>query len=169
MSPLEELDRCILPALERPPCLVSFSGGRDFSAVFAVAARLARRAGLPLPIPATIRFRTADRSAEDDWQARVVAHAELADWVRIEVDDELDCLGPVATPANTVGSIFEITQSHIRKNSNGQSCIFDKRLGEPDFHSLIPIANCSESPLSLSADSTARRSRSRAAPSPRVP
>ncbi len=98
-SPLEALERRILPALERPPCLVSFSGGRDSSAVLAVAARLARRNGLPAPVPATLRFRGAERSAEDEWQEHVVAHVEVADWVRIEAEHELDCLGPVATQA----------------------------------------------------------------------
>jgi Asparagine synthase len=98
-SPLEALERRILPALERPPCLVSFSGGRDSSAVLAVAARLARRNGLPAPVPATLRFRGAERSAEDEWQEQVVAHVEVADWVRIEAEHELDCLGPVATQA----------------------------------------------------------------------
>ena len=40
------LEAAVLPALQRPPCLVSFSGGRDSSAVLAVAADVARRHGL---------------------------------------------------------------------------------------------------------------------------
>ncbi len=42
----------------------------------------------------------------------------------------------------SVGSVFELTQQ-IRKNGNGQWCVFDKRLGEPDYWAMIPIANCS--------------------------
>lgn len=95
-SPLAALETVIRPALERTPCLVSFSGGRDSSAVLAVATSLARREGLPLPIPATNRFPAAPGSEEADWQERVVRHLELEDWLRLEHDDELDCVGPVA-------------------------------------------------------------------------
>jgi asparagine synthetase B (glutamine-hydrolysing) len=95
-APLAALEKVIRPALERAPCLVSFSGGRDSSAVLAVAAALARREGFPLPIPATNRFPAAPETDETDWQERVVRHLGLPDWVRIEHDDELDCVGPVA-------------------------------------------------------------------------
>ena len=55
-SPLRAFERAVLPALRRGPCLVSFSGGRDSSAVLAVATGIARREGLPLPIPVTNVF-----------------------------------------------------------------------------------------------------------------
>jgi asparagine synthase (glutamine-hydrolysing) len=96
-EPIEAFERAILPALRRPPCIVSFSGGRDSSAVLAAAARIARREGLPLPIPSTNRFPAAKDSHESDWQERVVAHLGLEDWLRPEFTDELDCVGPVAT------------------------------------------------------------------------
>jgi asparagine synthase (glutamine-hydrolysing) len=96
-TPVAALERVILPALRRPPCLVSFSGGRDSSAVLAVATRLARRERLPLPIPATNRFPSVETSDESGWQERVVVHLGLSDWVRLEFDDELDCVGPYAT------------------------------------------------------------------------
>jgi asparagine synthase (glutamine-hydrolysing) len=96
-SPSEALDRAILPALECPPCLVSFSGGRDSSFVLAAAARLARREGLPLPVPTTLRFPAAAEAAESEWQERVVAHLRLDDWHRLVLADELDSVGPVAT------------------------------------------------------------------------
>jgi asparagine synthase (glutamine-hydrolysing) len=95
-SPLTALDDLIRPALERPPCLVSFSGGRDSSAILAAATRLARLESLPLPIPATIRFPNATTTEESEWQELVVAHLQLADWVRLEFEDELDLVGPVA-------------------------------------------------------------------------
>lgn len=95
-APVAALERVILPALRRPPCLVSFSGGRDSSAVLAVATRLARRERLPLPIPATNRF-PFEASDESEWQERVVAHLGLSDWIRLEFEDELDCVGPYAT------------------------------------------------------------------------
>jgi asparagine synthetase B (glutamine-hydrolysing) len=96
-SPLRALEIAMLPALRRPPCLVSFSGGRDSSAVLAVATATARCEGLPLPIPVTNVFPGAAATDESEWQERVVSHVGLEDWVRLEHDDELDCVGPVAT------------------------------------------------------------------------
>jgi asparagine synthase (glutamine-hydrolysing) len=96
-EPIDALERVVLSALRRPPCIVSFSGGRDSSAVLAVAVRVARREGLPLPIPSTNRFPVAKNSLESDWQERVVAHLGLDDWLKPEFTDELDCVGPVAT------------------------------------------------------------------------
>ena len=55
-SPRAALEAVVLRALLRPPCLVSFSGGRDSSLVLAIASDVARRHGLPLPVPATNRF-----------------------------------------------------------------------------------------------------------------
>jgi Asparagine synthase len=98
-TPLEALEAAVRPALERPPCLVSFSGGRDSSAVLAVAAAVARREGLPLPVPATNRFPEVPETAETDWQERVVGELGLDDWLRLEFGDELDCVGPIAGAA----------------------------------------------------------------------
>ena len=98
-SAVEALEHAIAPALERPPCLVSFSGGRDSSVVLAAAVRLARRLGLPEPVPATNRFRRAPAADESDWQERVVAHLGLCDWHVVTHDDELEAVGPYATDA----------------------------------------------------------------------
>ena len=95
-TPLGALERAVLPSLRRPPCLVSFSGGRDSSAVLAVAVRAARREGLPLPVPATHRFPHASGTEEGEWQERVVRELGLDDWLRLEWDDELDIIGPIA-------------------------------------------------------------------------
>jgi asparagine synthase (glutamine-hydrolysing) len=57
----DALENAMLPALRRSPCFVSFSGGRDSSAVLAVAVEVARRHGLPEPVPATMRFVDAPR------------------------------------------------------------------------------------------------------------
>ena len=86
----------MLPALAAGPCVVSFSGGRDSSAVLAVATEIARAEGLPLPIPATNVFRGAPRADESVWQEQVIRHLELHDWVRVELHEELDCVGPLA-------------------------------------------------------------------------
>jgi hypothetical protein len=99
LTPLEAVETAMLPALRRPPCFVSFSGGRDSSAVLAVATAVARRDGLPDPIPATNRFTDAPASEEADWQEQVVAHLGLSDWLRLEFTDELDAIGPYARRA----------------------------------------------------------------------
>jgi asparagine synthase (glutamine-hydrolysing) len=96
-TPRAALERAVLPALLRPPCVVSFSGGRDSSAVLAVAAHVARREGLAPPVPVTNRFVRPPRADESAWQEAVVAHLGLQDWTRLDHGDELDCVGPVAT------------------------------------------------------------------------
>ncbi|HEU4975495.1 MAG TPA: asparagine synthase-related protein, partial [Baekduia sp.] len=95
-SPRAALEAVIRPALAHGPCLVSFSGGRDSSLVLAVAAAVARREGLPLPVPVTNRFPGAPATDESRWQEQVVGHLRLGDWVRLEHGDELDVVGPVA-------------------------------------------------------------------------
>lgn len=90
------IDDVVHRALARPPCLVSFSGGRDSSVVLAAATALARREQLPLPIPITYRFAAAPGSHERDWQERVIAHLGLTEWERLDLGSELDAIGPVA-------------------------------------------------------------------------
>ncbi|QEC46671.1 hypothetical protein FSW04_03115 [Baekduia soli] len=96
-EPRAAFEDVVLEALRRPPCTVSFSGGRDSSAVLAVAAHVARREGLPAPIPVSNRFPAVPASHENDWQERVVAHLGLEDWIRLELGGELDMLGGHAT------------------------------------------------------------------------
>ena len=98
-SPLIALEQAILPALQQPPCLVSFSGGRDSSAILALAAGLARREGLAPPVPVTVRFRANRESEETRWQERVIGQLGLGDWQRLEVEEELGVLGPFARRA----------------------------------------------------------------------
>jgi asparagine synthetase B (glutamine-hydrolysing) len=95
-QPLDALEAAIVPALRRAPCVVSFSGGRDSSALLAVAMRLARREGLPEPIPVTLLFPQASRTHEGEWQEEVISLLGCSDWVRLEFTDELDLVGPTA-------------------------------------------------------------------------
>ena len=90
------LDAAVLPALRRPPCIVSFSGGLDSSAVLAVAASVARRESLPLPIPVTLRFPGIAEADETRWQETVVAAVPVDDWVRLELGEDLSVVGPLA-------------------------------------------------------------------------
>jgi asparagine synthase (glutamine-hydrolysing) len=95
-APLAALENAILPALLRPPCLVSFTGDPYSSAILAVAVRLARREGLELPVPATNRVPGAEQGDERLRRERVIVHLGLTDWIRFEFDAELDVVGPVA-------------------------------------------------------------------------
>ncbi|MFI9639966.1 asparagine synthase-related protein [Micromonospora sp. NPDC051925] len=96
-DPLAALERAVLPALRRPPCVVSFSGGLDSSLVLAVAVRVARREGLPAPVPITWRFTDAPRADESAWQDRVVTALGVGEtWEILRAGDDLDLVGPVA-------------------------------------------------------------------------
>jgi Asparagine synthase len=86
----------MIPYLERPPCLVSFSGGRDSSIVLAVATAVTRREGLETPTPITYRFPNAPDTDESDWQELVIRQVRPPDWIRQALTDELDLIGPLA-------------------------------------------------------------------------
>jgi hypothetical protein len=90
------LEAAVLPALRRPPCVVSFSGGLDSSVVLAIASSVARREGLPLPFALTLRFPGIAEADESSWQEAVLAVVPVGDWERVELHDELSVVGPVA-------------------------------------------------------------------------
>jgi hypothetical protein len=98
-TPREALEHAILPALLRPPCLLSFSGGCGSSAVLALAVELARREGLEPPVPATCRLARRTGVEETNRQERLIVRLGLTEWLRLEFDDELDVVGPAATSA----------------------------------------------------------------------
>lgn len=95
-TPAAALEAVVLDALRRPPCVVSFSGGRDSSLVLAAAVRAARRHGLPLPVPVTFVFPAAPQTVETEWQDRVLGHLGLEDRIRVDRPEDLDYLGPTA-------------------------------------------------------------------------
>lgn len=92
------LETAMLPALRRTPCLVSFSGGRDSSAVLAVAVAVARKHGLAPPVPAIMRFPAAPDTQETGWQELVLERLGLTPEV-VELHDELDALGAIGSTA----------------------------------------------------------------------
>lgn len=95
----QALEAVMLEAMRDRRGVVSFSGGRDSSTVLAIATHVARREGLPDPVPITTRFTDAPRSEEREWQELVVRHLGLSDWEVVESTDELDLLGDIATAA----------------------------------------------------------------------
>ena len=86
-----------MPALRRAPCLVAFSGGRDSSLLLAAAVAAAKRVGAPAPVAATLVYPDVPEADESRWQERVVRHLGVGDWLRLEIRDELDLVGPLAT------------------------------------------------------------------------
>jgi hypothetical protein len=95
--PVEVLERVLLRALLNRPCIMGFSGGRDSSALLAVAMHVARREGLDPPIPVTKVYPDVPATDESAWQELVVRWLGVEEWVRHEYHDELDLLGPAAT------------------------------------------------------------------------
>lgn len=91
------LEDVLVPALAHPPCVIAFSGGRDSSGLLALAARVARHHGLRLPIPATNRFPGMTAVDEVKWQEMVVNHIGVDDWIRVDITDEVDLVGPLAS------------------------------------------------------------------------
>jgi asparagine synthase (glutamine-hydrolysing) len=95
--PLDVLKDVVRPALETGRCLVSFSGGRDSSAVLAVAVDVARQEGFDLPVPVTQVYPGAPETDESEWQELVLRHLGIADWERLTyTDGESDFIGPGA-------------------------------------------------------------------------
>lgn len=90
------LETLLRDALVAGPVVITFSGGRDSSALLALALHVARRDGVPEPIALTYRYPDADAGAqESQWQDLVARHVGLTTWERCLVGDELDLLGPL--------------------------------------------------------------------------
>jgi hypothetical protein len=99
VSPRRALEEAILASLDRSgPVGVAFSGGRDSSAVLALAVHLARREGLEEPVALTRRYVGVEGADEDAWQEEVVRHLGVREWVHHTIGTELDAVGPVAQP-----------------------------------------------------------------------
>jgi asparagine synthetase B (glutamine-hydrolysing) len=93
----DALEAAVRRALLRPPCVVAFSGGRDSSAILALAVDLARREGHPPPVAVTQRFPGADATDESAWQELMIGHVGRVDWHRLETGpDDADLTGPTA-------------------------------------------------------------------------
>ena len=92
-DPLDELKDAVRRSSDGRPVAVTFSGGRDSSAVLAVATAVSREDGLPDPVPVTFCYPGVAEADETDWQERVVAHLGLSTWRRLTVEDENDLLG----------------------------------------------------------------------------
>ncbi|MFC7877409.1 asparagine synthase-related protein [Isoptericola sp. NPDC057391] len=92
-DPVGSIKDAVRRAAGGRPVAVTFSGGRDSSAVLAVATAVAREDGAPDPVPVTFRYPGVTEADESAWQEAVVHHLGLTTWRRIVVDDENDLLG----------------------------------------------------------------------------
>jgi len=95
-TPLAAVEGVLRPLLGSGPMMVTFSGGRDSSALLATACALARREGLLNPVAVTLRYPGVPTADESTWQERVVRHVGVADWLRLDLQpDQADLFGAV--------------------------------------------------------------------------
>ena len=111
-SPREVLERLLLEPLTNGPCHVAFSGGRDSSAMLATATHVARRHGLPDPIPLTVRMEQHPRTWETEWQELTIRHLGISEWKLVPVVHELDALGADAQGALRRHGLYWPSQAH---------------------------------------------------------
>ena len=146
-SPRAAIERIVLEALERHPCVVGFSGGRASSAVLAVATAVARREGLPDPIPVTRVYPEAPQTDESEWQELVIRHLGVKEWVREPITDAMDIVGPMATPRLRAHGVLWSPLIHgdeffVRHARGGT--VLDGEGGDeicdPAIHRITPLA-----------------------------
>jgi hypothetical protein len=104
----------VLESLRRKPVAVSFSGGRDSSAVLAIATHVARRERLPDPVPVTLRYPGVAGADESGWQEAVVRHLGLQEWQQVTVPPgQLSFVGPVASRVLAANGLLWPPNSHL--------------------------------------------------------
>lgn len=91
------LEGVVRPLLAGGPTHVLFSGGRDSSAVLAVAVHVARSMGLPDPIPVTATYPGHAGADESEWQDLVLRHLRLRERIVVPIADQRHMLGAVST------------------------------------------------------------------------
>lgn len=131
------LESVLLDALTTSPCYVLFSGGRDSSALLALATHVARTHGLPEPVPVTVRHPAAPESDERSWQDLVMSHLRLREHLVLEFRGEQRLLGEVATAAlrrhgplwpesvQTHGAIYRYLDRGVVISGEGGDMIID--------------------------------------------
>lgn len=137
----EVLAELLTPSLENDPCFVSFSGGRDSSALLSLSTRLARERGLPDPVPVTLRFEDRPRSDENDWQEMTIDHLGIKQWEIVTIGEELDPLGPVAIEllrrhglfwppvAHRIMPLFDVARGNVIVFGTGGDEVFSPWMG----------------------------------------
>lgn len=96
-TPRAVLEKILEDLLAGGPVCVTFSGGRDSSAVLAVARHVARVHGMDPPRPITLRYPGLPETDESDWQDLVIRHLGLeAEWIIVDCSKPSTYLGDAA-------------------------------------------------------------------------
>lgn len=140
-SPIEALRTIVRPYVLAGPCYVLFSGGRDSSAVLAVAMSVAREAGVSPPIPITGVHPDVPESDEADWQDYVLRHLNITERHVIALRGEQSLLAPATQqslarhgllwpPATHVqGPYIEgLVPGSVLSGEGGDAVITDRRI-----------------------------------------
>ncbi len=140
------LGTLLAPALAAGRCFVPFSGGRDSSCMLALATSIARRHGFEDPIPVTERYARAPGADEQRYQELVIRHLGLRDWEIVDIDDELQLVGPVATEAMRRHGLLFPAAAHtmipVLERAAGGTLIMP--IGQSDFFSHWRFAKLAE-------------------------
>ena len=159
LSARDALEQSLCHSLQRGPCVIAFSGGRDSSLLLAAAVHVARREGLPEPVPFTRVFPGIGEADEGHWQEMMIRHLGVIDWERREFGDELDVIGSIAQrhllshgllwPA-AIGSsvpLFEMVPGGVVLDGEGG----DETLGV-DTHRIAPLTDVFMAPRPVRVD-----------------
>lgn len=99
LDPRQVLDAIVSANLRLGRIYVMFSGGRDSSAVLALATHHARRLGMNDPIPVTALYPEAPESQETEFQELVIRHLGLQERIAVTIRHEQRFLGETAVRA----------------------------------------------------------------------
>ncbi|MHA7985482.1 asparagine synthase-related protein [Rathayibacter sp. CAU 1779] len=106
---------------------VSFSGGRDSSAVLAVACHVAHARGLVAPRPVILRYPGDTDSDETAWQALVLDHLDIDDPVVLDVTERSTYLdADVRASLRRHGLLFPAAlhlKNHILLSASGNGLL----------------------------------------------
>ena len=96
VRPLQVLFDEAKALLQRGPCIVAFSGGRDSSAVLATLLHVARQDGFDDPVAVTARWPGVAAADESAWQEHVAGELGVRRWEILTPGTDFDLLGPLA-------------------------------------------------------------------------
>jgi asparagine synthetase B (glutamine-hydrolysing) len=114
-TPRAALEELLAEELAQPPCLLSFSGGRDSSALLATALDVARRRELPEPVAFTLRYPGDTNAEETNWQELVIDHLRPETWEVIEIEPgAAEFLGPAGTASLRANGLLWPPALHVQ-------------------------------------------------------
>ncbi len=183
------LEAVLLEHLRRGLCVVTFSGGRDSSALLALTAHVAAREGLPAPIAATHDFPGDPHADEREWQRAVLDHlaglGTPVEHVQIPSAGDFDLLGETAAaglrehgllwsaPVHSLTPMWRLARGGTVLTGQGGDEVVAGQRSAPlallrrrrgRLHRVLPAAAVALAPEAVRA--AARRRRERHLPAP---